>query len=224
MKKILILMAAFLFAIQVSHAQTEKGNQTLGVNLEFSYDKTNSFNINSYDNSSSTQNLTITTFGVGPSYSYFIADKLDIGTSLNYGTSKQTDNQVNNVVNPTKETNSNYGATIYLRKYFMFQNKIGFRVGPELGYIGGKSNTTYPASNTNNYNSNSSTNQYTAGIDLGMVYFPSKKIGMSVAIANLTYDHSNDNYTTMGHQNQDSINFRFINNELSFSIFYVFGS
>jgi hypothetical protein len=33
MKKILILMTAFLFAFELSHAQTEKGNQTLGVNL-----------------------------------------------------------------------------------------------------------------------------------------------------------------------------------------------
>src|SRR5258708_11003388 len=124
MKKFLILMTAFLFALNVANAQTEKGNQTLGVNLGFSYNKSNSLTISPFDNSSSTQNITISSFNAAPSYSYFIADKLDIGTSLSYGTSKQTDNQVNNVVNPTKETNSNYGVPIYLRKYFMFQNKI----------------------------------------------------------------------------------------------------
>jgi hypothetical protein len=170
-----------------------------------------------------TQNITIGGFNAGPNYSYFIANKLDIGTSLNYGTSKQTYNELNNVANPTKQTNKNYGGTIYLRKYFMFQNKIGFRVGPYLGYNRGASSVNYPAANAI-YNNNNSFNDYTAAIDLGMVYFPSKKIGLSVTIANLSYDHSNGNNTHGGYSSQDSINFRFINDGLSLSVFYVFGS
>jgi hypothetical protein len=223
MKKILILMTAFLFAFEVSNAQTEKGNQTLGVNLGFSYYKTNILIIN-YGNSPSTQNVTTTSFSAGPSYSYFIADKLDIGTSLGYGTSKQTDNEVN-YSNPTKQTNNNYGATIYLRKYFMFQNKIGFRVGPSLGYSRATKSYSYPPSTaTNIYNNNTTSNDYTASVNLGMVYFPSKKIGVSATIASLYYDHSNSKFYDGGHQNQDSVNFRFINDGLSLSIFYVFGS
>ncbi|MDB4902983.1 MAG: hypothetical protein JWQ63_2264 [Mucilaginibacter sp.] len=215
-------MTTFLFAFKASHAQTEKGNQTLGVNLGFNYDKINILSINPYDNSSSTQNLTISGFNAGPNYSYFIADKLDIGTSLSYGTNKQTDNGIN-TVNPTKQTSNNYGATIYLRKYFMFQNKIGFRVGPSLDYSRANTSVNNPISNATINNGNT-LNEYTASISLGMVYFPSKKLGVSATIANLSYNHTNINYLNYGHQNQDSLNFRFINDGLSLSIFYVFGS
>ncbi len=45
MKKTLVLIAALLLASVVSHAQTEKGNQTLGLNLGFSYSKTSGVNI-----------------------------------------------------------------------------------------------------------------------------------------------------------------------------------
>ena len=85
MKKSIFLIAVFLLAAVMSQAQTEKGTQTLGLNAYFEYSKTNVVNINPYDNSVNSQNNKSTGFNIGPVYSYFIADKLDIGGSLSYG-------------------------------------------------------------------------------------------------------------------------------------------
>ena len=46
MKKALILFAALLFSAVVSFAQTEKGKQTLGLDLGFSFNKVNGVSIN----------------------------------------------------------------------------------------------------------------------------------------------------------------------------------
>ena len=40
MKKILVLIPAFLLAFQISKAQTEKGSQTIGIDLQFTHQKT----------------------------------------------------------------------------------------------------------------------------------------------------------------------------------------
>src|ERR1700704_3382185 len=105
MKKALILFAVLLFSAVVSHAQTEKGNQTLGLNLGFSYAKGSGVSINPFDGSSSNTGYKTTTFTVGPAYSYFLADKLDLGVSLSYGTS--TSNYPPTVNNQSKQ--ASYG-------------------------------------------------------------------------------------------------------------------
>ncbi|HEY2582522.1 MAG TPA: outer membrane beta-barrel protein [Mucilaginibacter sp.] len=226
MKKNLILMTAFLFILKVSNAQTEKGSQNLEFNLGFSYNKSNNFMIQPYDNSSMTLNNTNGSFNIGPGYSYFIADKLDIGTSLSYGgykSSSISNDHVNNNNYPTSQSNKSYAATVYVRKYVMFQNKFGFRVGPYLNYTRGNYDITYIGSSSN-YNNTSNSNVYMAGINLGLVYYPSKKLGLSAMIGNLSYEHIDNNNTNEGHSTANQIDFGFINNGLSLSVFYVFGS
>jgi hypothetical protein len=90
MKKLLVLITASLFFYQISNAQTEKGSQTLGINLNGSYQSQNGDYISTYDNSSTSAASTSKSFGIGPGYSYFIADKLDISASLDYAYTKTT--------------------------------------------------------------------------------------------------------------------------------------
>ena len=228
MKKILILVAAFLCAYQFSSAQTEKGNQTLGVNLGFGYNKYSFFNTS--DQSSTNTSSKVTTFNIGPSYSYFIADKLDLGASLSY---QALTNNINNDAGgapytngPNKQTNNNFEGTIYLRKYFLYANKIGVRTGPYVGYSRNDQKSAWADPNTGN-NSNSVTNGYEAGAKLDLVYYPSTHLGVTATLANLEYQHytvKNDYATNSEKQNGNSVNLSLINNGLTVGVFYVFGN
>jgi Outer membrane protein beta-barrel domain len=219
MKRSLILIPAFLFLVQMSKAQTEKGSQTLGVNLGFEYYNESGVNISMPDNSLTAQSTKFTSFSVGPSYSYFIADNLDLGATLNYSSNNYNYGPDNYL---TKQDNKNYGGTIFLRKYVLYKNKIGFRVGPYLGYSLGDQKYTYSAQ-YNVSNSDSKSNSYEGGANLDLVYYPTKHLGVSVSLANLNYEHTKTNDGPQGFANTDQVNFNFINNNLALSLLYVFG-
>ena len=227
MKKVSILITVFLFAFLNSKAQTEKGAQTLGLNIGFSYDNSNNFTIYPTANSTSTLNTKTGSYNIGPTYSYFIADKLEIGGALSYSASKLTyvaeSYATTNDNYPTKEITNNFSGEVFIRKYFMYKNMIGFRTGGYLGYSNGNQTNTYTPTYAA-YNYNSKTTYYSGGANLDLVYYPSKKIGVAATIANLEYYHYNANNTTQGHDNGDNVTFSFINNALSFSVFYVFGN
>jgi hypothetical protein len=216
MKKTIFLIAAFLLAAVVSQAQTEKGTQTLGLNLGFGYNKANGIATTPYDNTSSNMSSKSTSFSIGPDYSYFIADKLDIGTSLSYSTN--TYNYPYQQYSLQKQSAYSYGGIIYLRKYFMYNDKFGLRAGPYAGYTrsDSKSINADPT-----YNSDSKTDSYQAGVNLELVYYPAKKLGFSAMLANLNYAHYKTDMGIMGHTSADNLNMMFINNGLDISIFYV---
>ena len=207
-----------MLASLASHAQTEKGTQTFGLDLGFSSNKSNIFNVNPVDNSTSSVNSKTTNFNIGPDYSYFITDKLDIGTSLSYG--KGTTNS-DATYNPTKQSSYAYGGTIYIRKYFMYQNKIGLRAGPYAGYTRSDYKTIYP-NDMAIYSEDSKTDNFNAGVKLELVYYPSKCLGVSAMLADVDYNHSKTNSGNQGHSSSDDVNVALINN-LSLSVFYAFG-
>jgi len=221
MKKLLFFIATFLFVYQSSQAQTAKGDQTLGIDLGFTYSKSNQYQVNPYDNSSGTSNGKTTNFSIGPNYSYFIANNLDIGASLQYS-SYSSNNTADIFTNLTKQRDHSYGGDIFLRKYFMYANKIGIRTGAYVGYSRQNTQLTYtPDASINNYNAK--TDNYLAGVNLALVYYPSKCLGVSLNLANLEYLHAKTDATTQGHNSSDNIIFNYVNDGLGASIFYVFG-
>ncbi|GAA3994421.1 hypothetical protein [Mucilaginibacter dorajii] len=220
MKKILFLIPAFLLAFQISKAQTEKGSQTLGVNLNFSYQKSDNLSINPSDNSSVNVVNKYTLFGVAPTYSYFIANKLDIGATLGYDY-LHFDNGDQSY--PQTRHEHDYTASIFLRKYLMYNEKFGIRTGPYLTYVRFDSKDTYPANSSIN-NTTSKSDSYLAGINLGLVYYPSKCLGFAANLANLSYSHVKTDSGVNGHGKTDNVNFNFISNNIGISVFYVFGA
>jgi hypothetical protein len=220
MKKTIFLIAAFVFAALVSHAQTEKGSQTLGADLRFTSLKATGIIVNPYDNSSYDANNKSTNFSIGPSYSYFISDKLDLGAALSYS---QSTNSYPGLNNFEKQSYHDYGGMIYLRKYFMFQGKIGLRAGPHIGYFHDVNRITYDPSNSI-YNENIKTDNFEGGLNLDLVYYPSKHLGFTASLANLNYTHSKSDSGTQGHSDGDYFNASFVNSGLSLSVFYAFGS
>ncbi|WP_184548726.1 autotransporter outer membrane beta-barrel domain-containing protein [Mucilaginibacter sp. FT3.2] len=220
MKKILFLIPAFLLAFQISKAQTEKGSQTLGVNVSFNTQKTNSTAGDPSSGNITSSTTKFTSFGVGPSYSYFIADKLDIGASLGYNRSSN-DNGYQSA--PSSQRQHDYSAQLFLRKYFMFGSKLGLRAGPYLGYDRNNSKYTYNYPNVATVINSTKTDNYNGGVNLGLVYYPSKNVGLSATLANVSYSHSKADSGTQGHATSNSFNANFISNNLGLSLFYVFG-
>jgi hypothetical protein len=219
MNRSVILIPALLFLAQISKAQTEKGTQTLGVNLSYNYSDESGVSINPYDNTKSSQSYKYTLYSIGPSYSYFIANDLDLGATLNYS--------VNNYYNGPSDNsytqdNKSYGGTVFLRKYVLYKNKIGFRVGPYLGYSMGDQKYIYSGQNSIS-NSDSKLKTYDGGAALDLVYYPTKHLGLSVSLADLDYQHTKANSGAQEFSNTDQVHFDFINNNLAVSLLYVFG-
>jgi len=216
MKKTLILIAVFFVTFSVSYAQTEKGNQSLGLNLAFAYNNSSGAVIT--NGNSQSAGGKVTQFSIGPSYSYFIANKLDIGASLSYGTNTST---YLPSYNPSKYSSNDVGGIVYIRKYCMFNDKVGLRTGPYIGYNFGDVKYVYnsaPAANQD-----TKTDYYNAGMRLELVYFPSKKFGFSTYLASFDYSHYKSDSGTAGHMSGDNVYLNLINSNLALSVYYVFG-
>jgi len=219
MNKILILIPAFLLTIQFTNAQTNAGTQNAGLNLGISSNKTSNFDVNPFDNSTESYVNRINNFSAGPAYSFFIANQVDIGAALTY-TSFTFSNSGNYANNTPKQSNTDIGGTIFIRKYFLYQNKIGIRTGVNLGYDQGIQKYTNISSESI-FDTKSTTNNYQGGLNLDAVYYPSKKFGLSAALARLEYNSYKTNSRTRGYSSGDGIDFNFISN-LQVSAFYIF--
>lgn len=209
-------------------AQTQKGNQLLGGNIGFGITNQNTVNNNitnsvyNYSFKSKTTN-----YSIGPVYSYFIADNLDLGASVNYSQQKTTYNYsvANTTYNvlPDNINTKNFSAGIYLRKYFLYQHKIGVRTGPSLQYTEYKSNYQYLGPQS--FNDDQIGKQVNAGLILDLVYFPIKKLGLISSIGSLGYTHISNHNNSSSYNEDDKINafgFSLVSN-LNLSIVYCFG-
>ena len=221
MNKNLIVCAVLLLAFKISYAQTEKGTQTLGLDFGASRSTSNQTSANVFEYFGSAT----TNFTIGPNYSYFIADKLDIGAALSYQTTAQTYTVTNVDANggyPTKYNNKNFDASVYIRKYYMYKNMIGFRTGAYFMYGYGTNKTTYIGTYAASGSSGASHN-YDAQLRLDLVYYPSKRLGVSANIANAGYSWYKANGVNQANTSGDSANVNFISDGLQLSVFYVFG-
>jgi hypothetical protein len=223
MKKPLALIAAILFAYQISNAQTQKGVQTLGFSLSYSHSANNSNSINLYDGKLVTQDYQYTSAAISPNYSYFIADGVELGGGLSYSHNTQnSSNLYNGSVSLTGQTTDRYSGLAYLRKYVLFTDKFGFRTGPFASYDHGiiKYNSTPPAAANDNHTSNG----YTAGADFDLVYYPSKKMGIAAKMASVRYAYSKSSGEGGYEGKDENFGFNFINNGLTLALFYVIGN
>lgn len=216
MYKKLLLVLLSIITIQTAKAQTEKGSQNLGLTFGVSTTNTNARAFNNATNSlGDNMKIKLTTYSIVPEYNYFIANKLDIGVGLgySYNRSKSYSGEIAN----NDQIYKSFFSTISLRKYFLFDNKIGIRTGPYLSY--GKSKQSYEDSN-NQYISSVNSDIYGGGLGLDFVYYPAKNIGLAAGLGKLTYFHQKDTGSSVGTSN--TFNLSFVDN-LSLSVYYVFG-
>ncbi|MDB5029784.1 hypothetical protein [Mucilaginibacter sp.] len=222
MKKIICLCAAFFCAYQITNAQTQKGNQTLGLTLDYSHSSNTSSIINELSGVSTQGNNKYSSFNVGPSYGYFIANGSELGGGLSYFNAKQSYGTIPYSGDQSNSQNSNgYGVNVFFRKYVLYNNKFGFRVGPNVGY--NRTKTTYTNSSFSAYNNGSSTsNGLSASGNFDLVYYPSNKLGFAATLASLNYYH-NKTSGDINTGSNENFGLHFINSGLTLTAFLVFG-
>jgi hypothetical protein len=220
MKKLSIVIALILMIIKTVNAQTQKGDQSLGLSFSFSSASQN-YNYTG-PNPISYGTITSTAFTTTPGYSYFIANNLDIGAGIEFGDETAHQNAPNDAGGIVKTINKIYSPTIYLRKYFLFDNKIGIRTGPYFLYQYSNSNSISPSNSATNYNSTSHYSQ--AGINADFVYYPSKKIGLALNIGSLSYNHQRFNDSQSYNTSDNGVSLQFLTSNLMLSAYYVFGN
>lgn len=219
MKKNLILAAAFLFAAKLATAQTEKGTQNLGLNFTEAHQTQNGTALNTTDNSFYPTSGKQTQLTIGPSYSYFIANKLDIGVDLSYSHfySFNTPDYI-----PEKQVQNILSGDIFLRKYLMCSDKFGFRAGPYAGYGYTRTDYTYTTYYPGDLEHSTEHGIY-GGIRLDLVYYPAKHLGLSATLANAQYEHDKVNNGNIGSTSDNNYSLALITNGLGVSVFYAFG-
>lgn len=220
MYKFIILIAILFCVSTMAKAQTQQGNQLLGGYVRLSLANSSSTGASTTYLYTNGYTSDAHTYGFGPSYSYFVADNLDLGATVGYARSKQ---EFSNLPYGAPYVLSSYesksfGSSVYLRKYFLFAEKIGFRTGPFVSF--------YYADQTDSYTSapNQATSDHTlsAGLNLDLVYFPTRRLGFATSLGSLAYTH--DIYNQDGNRiNTNNLGLSFITSGLTASAFYVFG-
>lgn len=198
-------------------AQTQKGDQLLGGTIALSANSTTT----DYTATTNSTDYKTKSFSIGPTYSFFVANNLDLGISTNLSRSKvQSITFAGQAITPIYQYNTEFNTMIYLRKYFLYKEKIGFRAGPYAQYLYQKTRLEYQPPLTSN-NSFQNVHGYSGGLLLDFVYFPIRRLGIASTLGNLSYSHNKIKQQT-SEGNNDSLNLSIINS-LSLNIFYAFG-
>lgn len=195
-------------ASSAAFAQTEKGTQNIGAS--FSLQNSDSKNTSFNGTTTTTDKVKLNVYNGSINYSYFAADKLDVGVFAGYGFQKNR--QDNNVYDYTQKFESLF-AGVQLRKYILFNDKIGIRTGPSFQYSRDKQTSTFNEEPGNV----TTTNSYTGRVGLDFVFYPTKHLGITSNIANVAYSHSKSTGYNTGSANNFSAN---LVNYLNLGFFY----
>ncbi len=223
-----ILSFAFvLLCISRAVAQTGPGSQNLGLNLGYSNTTTTTvFSNPTYTPSTLTTTSKQATYSVAPAYSVFVSKGLDLGLAIGLTGSSTNYDYAPTPYTPTKTDYLAYSGTVYLRKYFLYADKIGIRTGPFFLYQQSTQKNVYPPGSTFNNNTDNKVNSYSTGINLDFVFYPVTKIGLGANICSLGYSYQKST-TADGvgstDATQKTFNANFLANNLSLSVFWVFG-
>jgi len=228
MKYRLLLLYAICFLVVNAKAQTNAGNQNIGLNLGYSNTSiTTTFFNPAYTPSSLTTTTKQTSYSAAPAYSYFVGKDLDLGLAVGITGSSSKYDYAPTPYTPTKTDYIAYSGTIYLRKYLLFEGKVGIRTGPFFLYQQSTQKNYYPEGSTYNNNADNKIDTYNVGINFDFVFYPARKLGLAANIGTLGYsdvksttaDGVGNNTTT-----QKSFNANFLNNNFSLSLFFVLGN
>ncbi len=229
MKKTTIL-TMLLVGSTVAFSQISQGSFMLGGSVGFGSNKnkttstTSGVSTNTYNNKSNFFNLS-------PSFGYFVAKGLAVGLSLGINNSTYIydyPTAMGNSIKENKYENKNTTIGLFARKYFMsndifgFYSNLGFGVGPS-----NSKRTNTEASGTSYVNDRKGNNT-NVDLGLGVVYFPSKKIGLHAGFgglgwSNYTYentDSSNPNTKSKDENSGFNLNLNSLYLNFGFSMFF----
>lgn len=195
-------------ASSAAFAQTEKGTQNVGVS--FAIQNSDSKNTSFDGATTTTDKVKFNVYNATVNYSYFIADKLDIAVFTGYGF--QENSRKNDLSAYTQKFTSLF-AGVQLRKYILFNDKIGIRTGPSFQYSRDRQTLNLDEESDNV----TTTNSYTGRVGLDFAFYPTKHLGITSNVANISYSHSKSKGYTTGSSNTFSAN---LVNYLNLGFFY----
>jgi hypothetical protein len=202
MKSKLLIMIALLAVVSTAKAQTEKGQNVIGLTASYSSNETNTV----------TEITTRSEANFGLNYGRFFWKNLAIGLTASYQTSKSfvpSDYLFNSGPQPalgkvyTDTRMHNFAVGTYLRHYIGLSDKLKF-YSELTGKVGfGKQSSDY-ASPNRTYRSGDFTS-YQASANAGIVFFPVKRIGIELGVNLASYTHATAAYPNS--PNEKSVNF-----------------
>jgi hypothetical protein len=225
-KKIFMMLLALSSAARLK-AQTQKGDQLLGISGGFGWGQSMVDYISSANNygyyESEGKNRSYT---VGPNYSIFVVDNLDLGGNIGYSHQKSTLTHIQTGNSYSEKANAHeLAAVVYLRKYFLYDNKVGIRTGPFASYGITKSAVNYvllSGSSATSIVAPISGAIISGGLGLDFVYFPCKELGLAASPGSLRYTsiyRKDDIMHTKGSYNKFGFNFV---SGVNLSVFFAF--
>jgi len=230
MKKTIIL-SMVLAATSFMSAQTSKGSMMLGGSLGFSSGKEESTITNS-GVSVVDREYKFSGFNFSPTFGYFVADKLAVGLIVDFGSGNNTfTNPLATGNNQKEDKRVNRGTQfgVFARKYMMTNEKFGFY--GQLSFLTGSTNNeqTTTLANGNSFSNTRKGPQTNVDLGLGIVYFPSKRIGLHAGFGGLGWNSSRLKSTASTSSNSDvtvrssGFNFNLISASINFGFSYFFG-
>ncbi|MES2810402.1 MAG: hypothetical protein V4619_17340, partial [Bacteroidota bacterium] len=124
----------------------------------------------------------------------------------------------------SESTSKGFAVNAFARKYVLYNNKFGFRVGTYIGYGNSKMKDVTTSGFTTTQQPDGTDNSYSASAKFDLVYYPSNKIGLAATLANA-------NYTRVKQKTGDDRNLSIENwgvstlsNGITLSVFYVLGA
>ncbi|RXF70203.1 outer membrane beta-barrel protein [Arcticibacter tournemirensis] len=210
MKTIYICWFIMAVAVNISDAQTSKGTKFLGLTLEIGAGRGET-------EGSYTGKYKGFSFAAAPQFSYFIADKWELGAGLGYSFSqtKYFDADDNSM---GKGHSSEINPMLFVRRHLMLSEKVGFRTGPFASYSYVKSRYPDEAS----YSEDENIKVLSAGLNLGVEFFPVKRLGIVANLADVSYNYTKTTGSPAVSGKTKKINAS-LTNQLSLSVFYILG-
>lgn len=211
MKFIYILSFLLAFGINLSIAQTTKGTQFLGLTVGFGIGDSKTTGISPLEQ-------TQLSFSFAPQYSYFIADKWELGGSVGYSYSKSKYTYLEDENSNSEYKLNSYGSSLFLRRHILITEKIALRAGPYASYSYGKEKNE-PKETNPEYDPDSK--MFSTGVNLGIEFFPVERLGISANLANISYQYQKTGGLPYENLTHNSFNAG-LTNQLSLSVFLVF--
>jgi hypothetical protein len=136
-------------------------------------------------------------FGITPSVSYFVSRNLALGVSAGYSTyylQQRTTTTAASVVNESVSTRSpahTYSAGIFGQYYKMIGEQFGLTARLGVSYYQSSERGTIDDGSQGYYRAHHNTSQgYYLSLTPGVIFFPSKRLGLSLTMGSLGYDHT----------------------------------
>jgi len=184
MKKIIFFLYFIWGLGSVTMAQTQAGNIFMNTSLGWNNDESTSNGTNSAGVVTSNSQKS-SSFNIQPMVGIFITDNLALGIFTNYSYSENT-SIYSDVSNNYSSKNNSITIGPFIRKFFPLNERFAIYGQGNIGFS--HSSTRFePEIVGSVFNTNSKTNNFSAALRPGIVFFATSKIGVDLSVQGLQY-------------------------------------